>query len=678
MNSLVVLFILFFGLYPVTACSSVSIDDGIAHAPIPAKAVEHIGWGGGGAFTSVVMYKGDTYISSDVAGVWRLDNDSWIPTVNGLEDYNVTSLAVHGENLLAISSSGLFTLDDDKTWVSLNISINTKRNTSKQVYSVANDDSICVSDLKAKLVCINGRTIEEHQYELSRLHGIHFDKGQNNDVYGFADKNLYRLNTQDQTYQLINTFDSKILRIVTVSEDSMQLVVTETAIYKLGDLSKLGINTDQKIINVLVSEHGETSQNFIALGSQWNTKLHYLTYENNALVVGDRVGISYDESLPFRKWRKSITMPLGTPIMVGDNMWFADYWGVYKYSQNAKRFEEYSLDASNFVGTDIELDGDTLFIASMDNGIVSTPQFSFSDQRFNSVFPRTGTDWRMAGHVWSIKHQQGEVYATISPWNQASDFVLAFDENEEVKWAQQLGEYTNRRDEKAFWGNGYSRQLVLGDSDIFTVRDGKTGGLFKIADYQNKTSDEQTQNAPIAALRQDENNRVFRGLVVFENQLVSYHIEEQNTLRFSDMETGEVTSTILLPSNLWVFELKTINNSLYLLGDQGKPVIYQLKDGSIKAVLTRDQSSSFLAFNANPSGSLMFASTVNWSSKKDAEVLMSADQGDNWKDISCLMENRSGAVDIEFDEWGEYAYVLMHVGGVMKLDVWFLEGFDGC
>jgi hypothetical protein len=520
--------------------------------------------------------------------------------------------------------------------------------------------------------------VQEHQFELNKMHGLHFSSSDNNKLYGFADKNLYTLNIQENSYKLVKEFDSKIIRIVTAPEDGIQLVVTQTAAYNLNDLSKLTINTDKKILNVMVSEHVQSSEHFIAIGSQWNTKIHYLSFENNSLVVGESVSISYDNNIPFRQWRKSVTTPLGTPSNVGGDMWFSDYWGVYKYSIENERFEEYSLDASNFVGTDIELSDDTLFIASMDNGIVSTSQFPRSDYDFNSVFPRTGADWRMAGHAWSVKHKQGKLYSTISPWNQASDYILAFDGERNLMWQQQLGNYETRRDDKAFWGNSYSRQLVINEEDIFTVRDGLKGGLFKVEAYEDISAHQETEPEPLLPYRQDENNRVFRGLVEYQQQLVSYHIEEQNTLRFTDMNTGIITEEISLPSQLWVFELKNIHGKLFLLGREDRPVIYSYENGEITEVLSRDQASAFLAFNISQNNNMMIASTINWGSKKNSEVLISIDQGKTWKDISCLMVNKSGAVDLEFDNWGEYLYILMHVGGVMQLDVWFLEGFDSC
>ncbi len=48
-----------------------------------------IGWGGGGAFSSIVEYENDIYASSDVTGVWKYYGDSWQPFVKGLTNYNM-------------------------------------------------------------------------------------------------------------------------------------------------------------------------------------------------------------------------------------------------------------------------------------------------------------------------------------------------------------------------------------------------------------------------------------------------------------------------------------------------------------------------------------------------------------------------------------------------------------
>ena len=59
-----------------------NLDPTVVTSPSASDAeqeVTHLGWGGGGAFSSVVEFNNEVYASSDVTGVWKFNGIGWDP-----------------------------------------------------------------------------------------------------------------------------------------------------------------------------------------------------------------------------------------------------------------------------------------------------------------------------------------------------------------------------------------------------------------------------------------------------------------------------------------------------------------------------------------------------------------------------------------------------------------------
>ena len=81
--------------------------------------------------------------------------------------------------------------------------------------------------------------------------------------------------------------------------------------------------------------------------------------------------------------------------------------------------------------------------------------------KFTQIFPRNGGDWLLAGHTWSVDSNEQGVFATLSPWNLAQDYLLTADKENNFLNVQKIDDATNRSNAEAFWSQSYSRKLVV-------------------------------------------------------------------------------------------------------------------------------------------------------------------------------------------------------------------------
>ncbi|MEA3381956.1 MAG: hypothetical protein U9Q87_14065 [Pseudomonadota bacterium] len=639
--------------------------------------IVRIGWGGSGAFSSIVEYNGDIYASSDVTGVWRYERLHWYPVVKGLTNYNVTGLLVHNNRLFAATKEQILKLDNNNIWSPIGLKLNTYRNTTLQLYSTSANGTTCFASLEAKLGCIDEQgNVTEQELSISKLKGVYFGE-ENNYVYGFNENKLYKINIFDGSHILEYTFPNNILRITKLESDSKALIFTPNSVYEFGSFAPIDIALNDKlIVNVLI-DSSPSKRHFIALGGQWNSSIYEMSVTPNGLNIGSKVPILYDRSLPYRQWRKTITKPIGMPHTSKGKIWFGDYWGIYAYGVKTKKFYEKSHDASNFVGTDLHIANDKLYITAMDNGLLSMPLQRLN--KFTPIFPRRPSDWLLAGHAWSIDSNDEGIFATLSPWNLSQDYILTADIYDNFKNVQKIDDSDSRRDATTFWGQSFSRKLVLKD-DIFVYKDGAVnGGMYKL-NYSSHDNNSVIQESSSQKLFSTEKNRVYRAFTEYQNYLVSFHIDEQKKLYFHDINTGALVKTIEAPIGLWAFELQVIGDSLYLLGSLRGAVIYRFDDTneSFSQIVKVPSASAFMTIKEAPDRSITLAGAIDWSGEPDGRVFLQNQGEDDWIDINCLLPNESGAVDIEFTEDNEYVYILQQVSSIVRIRVSSLQIYQGC
>lgn len=647
---------------------------------VPASSGEpdilRIGWGGSGLFSSVVEFEGEIYASSDVTGVWKFNGSGWDPLVKGLTNYDITGLAIHHNSLLAATKNELLELRADNTWSPIGLELKTYRNTTLQLYSTSPSGVTCFAALQPSLGCIDkDGDVSKTPLSISKLKGVYFDKSDDY-LFGFNGKKLYRINKSDGSQTLEYTFPTNILRIEKLDESLGALVFTQKGIFELDSFASITVDLKNKsILNVLKDTTLE-GNHLIALGSTWNAGLYKLTSTPEGLTVGDKVPISFDTSLPFRQWRKVMTKPIGMPRSVSGKIWFSDYRGIYGYDVRTNKIYEKSRDASNFVGTDIHIDADKLYITSMDNGLVSMPLET--PNKFTQIFPRRSSDWLLAGHTWSVDSNEQGVFATLSPWNLAQDYLLTADNEDNFLNVQKIDDATNRSNAEAFWSQSYSRKLVV-DEEILVYKDGSIGGLFKLK-FTPRKNNNDIQETTSEKLFSTSNNRVYRALLKTDKYIVSYHIDDEQKLYFNDIESKTLVKTVNAPAGLWAFEIAYIDDELYLIGARRNAVIYKYveEQNNFIEVLRAPSSSAFLALKKSPTNTLTIAGAVSWGGKASGSTMLKLSDENEWKNITCLLSNESGVIDIEFTNDGRYVYLLQQVGSIIRLQTTQLSAFQGC
>lgn len=632
-----------------------------------------IGWGGGGAFSSIVEYENDIYASSDVTGVWKYYGDSWQPFVKGLTNYNITGLVVHNNTLLAVTKKQVLELKNNDVWAPIGLELNTYRSTTLQLFSTSQEGTSCFAALEAQLGCIDSSgNITKKPLAISKLKGVYFDDSPDY-LYGYDGNNLYQIHLLDGSHRLVYTFKESILRINQLSGNANAFVFTTKGVYDL--ITHEPVNADlanKNIVNVLIDNSLE-SRHFIALGSTWNVSLYELIVEPFGLSLGSKVSVNYDTSLPYRKWRKSITKPIGMPSDVNGSIWFSDYWGIYQHDKKSGNFYEKSYNASNFVGTDIHIDNHKLYIASMDNGLVSMELNQ--PNKFLNIFPRTSGDWLLAGHSWSVETNDEAVFATLSPWNLPQDYLITADKNNNFLNVQRIDTSQSRNDSSSFWGQSYTRKIAVSDN-IYVYKDGVNGGLYKLTPTLDRNIEQSTSEKVFSTTH----NRVYRSLIKTDDFIITYHIDDEKMLYFYDIDNGSLIKTVKAPSGFWAFDLEYIDESLYLLGSLGKAAIYKFneRDSTFTEVVSEPSSSAFLSIKQAPDHSITIAGAVSWGGETNGKVLLNTSLNNGWVDMTCLMANESGVVDIVYSDDNQFVYLLQQVGSVIRIKTSILKEHEGC
>lgn len=657
-----------------------NLDPTVVMSPSASDAeqeVTHLGWGGGGAFSSVVEFNNEVYASSDVTGVWKFNGIGWDPLVKGLTNYNITGLLVHNGTLLAATKNQILELSNENTWSSTGLKLKTYRHTTLQLFTTLGNGTTCFAALEPFLGCIdNTGSVSKTSLSISKLSGIYRDEYNDNYVFGYYGKKLYRINKTDGTHSLEYSFPKNILRISKLDRDSRPLIFTQKNVYELGSFVPVNVNLNNKSIVNVLTDTATYSNHLIALGNTWSANLYHLKLKDQSLTIGTKVPVKYDTSLPHRQRGQTITKPLGTPHSVWGKLWFSDFWGIYTYDVNTEKIYEKSRNASNIVGTDLHITGGKLYITSMDNGLVSmrlnTPN------NFKTVFPRKASDWQLAGHSWSVDSNEHSVFATLSPWNLPQDYLISANKENNLLNIQKIDSSTSRVSSSAFWGQSYSRKLVMAEG-VLVYKDGAIGGLYKLSESTNGSNGEVIDNTS-EKLFSTEGNRVYRAITTYGGELVTYHIDDEEKLYFNDIATGEFLRAVKAPTGLWAFSLENIEGTLYLLGSRNGAVIYKYNESanSFSEILKVPTASAFLSLKESPDKTIYIAGAIDWSGKPEGKVLFKTENNDSWFDMTCLMPNESGVVDIEFSEDGNFVYLLQHVGAAVKVALSTLDRHKGC
>ena len=639
-----------------------------------AQEVTPIVWGGGGAFTGVTSYKEYLYLSSDVAGIWKQKNGSWEPYVEGLRQYNVTSLVVFNDLLFAITADELLYTNGDGRWLSTNIKLNTYRSITDQPYSISPDlGLLCIASRNSKIECLD-KSLKQISIPTGEkpISGIIFQRDQDkgNNLYFYSNNKLLSVDVITKKTKLLAKFDNKVTAIVEYGEGL--LIATSKSIFDLHNLNAPIYSVSlTNIVNLFVTKTGDEaypikSSVFVSLGSKWNVKLHKLTFDNNIFIGSVKASIRFDPLLPHRKSQTTLTKFLSVN-QIGDEIYVTDYWGVYKVSELVSpELIEVTGDAYNVVATDLIVADNHLYVSTMDNGVVKVDKLT-KEARKRSV--QAISFGSIKGHAWSMMYFNKMLFAIFSPWDKANDFLFSYSEIDESKTITQLTNADSRKDRGSFWGNSYARELVY-YYGIVSFRDGSNGGL--VVNEPNMLDMEERYTF-------GEFNKVYKAMEELKGLLYVATCEGPPTVMALN-QSGEAEFSIRFPKGFCAFTSYKHNDMLYFLGSQkGRSVIYKLVGNRMKKFADMEIGSAFYSMAINPMNEQQVAiATMSWSKRATSGLLITNNGGRDFIDQSCLLSHKNGVAAIDFDMGKSVAYILQKVGGLMSMSIAQLFSENTC
>lgn len=615
-------------------------------------------WGGGGAYTSVVKFNNELYLSSDVTGAWKNTEGGWQPYVNGLSNYNVTALANFGESLFAIATKELLYTDGNGEWVKTDVSLDTYRSITTQAYAISiNKKTMCFANRSGKIQCIDSLlNLSEYSTQLNSINGVFFSQSNNHQLYFYSSSALFSFDLNTKKARLIAEFEEKIVSILTVQGKT--LVVSQKGIFDLQNLeTPLYSLYFKKIVSAF--EGPASNSIFIGVGSKWNIKLERLTIDNGKISFDSHIKPNFDDSLPHRTTQKNLTMLLSIN-RVDNSMYLTDYWGVYRLddtlaNDSDNTFEEVSNNAFNIVSTDLVVANNHYYISTMDNGVIKIDK-PFSGE---SALQKTAISFNsIKGHAWSMSYFDNTLHALFSPWDKPNDYLFVYSELDNNNNVMQLTSQKSRAGKGAFWGKSYSRALAY-YYGLVSFRDGYNGGL--VAEPESRMSIE----APFTF---GKYNKVYRAMEEL-NGLLYIATCEQHPNIVALNQNAEEQFTITLPKDFCPFTAYKHKETLYFLGAQnGKSIIYELKGKSVHVLIKSEVGSAFYAMAIDPKNdSNIVAATISWSKRSSSGLFVSTNGGADFTSKACVLSHLNGVASIKFDEGRSAALLLQKVGGLISI-----------
>ncbi len=645
---------------------------------------EFAGWQGGGCFPNIELdlsVKGRVYLTSDVAGIWRSDDqgEHWRFVTKGLKNLNVAALAISVSDsnvLYAATAGGIYvSLDAGQSWSAanhLNKQIKFERPQSYRPIAISpkNPLNVCVATAKAGVFCsVDGaehwQALGQGQQEV--LTAILFDQeGKNIFVGGLLGLQTYDFSTAQ--WSALNSQLKDLTDLSVVKEDALRLYAAAGGDLWISDdagvsWQKSSGNHDGKIFRLaLVGK-----KIFAAVNKDWNGKI-LISDDEGATWKNPVTKITPDtQANPTRAWANlnGRIASLKADPFDSQVIFRSDWWGVFRSDDGGKTWTEKIHGAPNSVGSDISVTKNSLLVATMDNGLLKS---SDGGKSYQPIFPSTGYDPAKAGHVWRvIVPSENRIVATSSPWNEKVNQVIVSDDGGLNFKIVRQGLPQNRPTKNTMWGQGYPRGLAFDPKDpnkIYLGVDGDDGGgLFVSQDggYRWARSVGQPGSLRIynaLAVDPTDSNRIFWGACGKAGGV------------YVSSDAGQ-TWHQTLKAMTWVFDLMvTPSGVVYAAGDMGGTAVFVSSDHgeTWKKLKNLVASGAAEALAFNPTDEKTIAvSSVLWGAGAPGKIYLSRDAGASWSDVSANLPDGAGMAAMAFSPDGKYLYALRYAGSVYRL-----------
>lgn len=420
------------------------------------------------------------------------------------------------------------------------------------------------------------------------------------------------------------------------------------------------------IPGVLIKEQKNTSQGIFIGGTKGSSSSKvYFSVDGKVWLPKNNMTFDYDSN-PTREWITNAKfMCLRVNPFNEKCLFRTDNWGVFRSDDSGDNWSEKIKGAANAVGSDILAFKDTVFVATMDNGLLKSTDAGFE---YSCSFPKiTTANIETMGHVWRIESLGGDkLIATSSPWNvDRNQIILSNDAGTTWKIVPIPGP---RPKGNALWGQGYPRALAVdphNPNNVYVGVDGNGGGIFISHDGG------QTFTRPIV---QPGSLRIYNALAIDPRDTSIIYwgavgtgggIYRSDDLALSWKKVFQVS---------WaVYDLKITSDGIIYAGCEGPAgaTLFSSKDGNIWSIVNvfdKHPGASVEAIALDPRNLKRLAvSVTKWSSEAPGSLWLSNDRGETWINITNDLPVGNGAAAMTFS--GDILWVNLMAGGVWKVNL---------
>lgn len=650
-------------------------------------------WSGAGAYPKFVMSGEDTFLISDVSGVWKEGTNQplWVSTNNGLENLSLSNIVFSNEEPAigyVTTKQGIYkTINAGDDWLLMSDIGKSYKSTRGNNYNTLaiypNDASTFIYfDDFGGLYEYKNNTVSSISLPINNEY-ISSILLVNNVQYLIVgtNKHRYKLEKVNNVWEVIEEVNLSTLDITSVSSD------TNTNIITVGDKSVFisSDNTDTWSSSNLVQLIGSSSvlsrvaanyssEGVLQITAAWNSGWQ------SGIVLSSDGGLTwrkasktldFSDTNPTRKWKKysmdkilSVFMSNSQP----NNIVITTYWGVWESTDFGSSWSENFIDgASNTVGSSIALtNSGEVITASMDVGIIKY-NVNNNFKSISSLLPQSSNYniyKEFAGHFWNVISDNSKIIATNSPWDSQQNQVV-ISEDGGASWVSSVtGLPSNYATDNTVWSKGYARALIQDTNNAQRFLLGIDGhGLFSSVDggYSWVESNSQPPSMKIynALAMSSVNNDIFWGTI---GSGVYVSKDNGDSWLFSGLDNSSV------------FDMKATPEGNILAGVSGwgssNAKLY-IKRNTLETWEVLKEFPSTLSIDSitldNKNPNIIVIGLNGWSSQHTGRIFISNDKGGSWSEIEG--DFGIGVADMVISNEQKTLYATGYSQGVFSIDL---------
>jgi photosystem II stability/assembly factor-like uncharacterized protein len=646
------------------------------------------GWYGGGCYPNVEFdpqNSGRVYLTSDVAGIWRSDDDGdhWAFITNGLSNLVVAQIAVAPKRpsvVYAATKGGIFysTNAGDK-WVKgddLNGRISFDRPTSYRSVSVHPDkpSSICVGTSVGDVLCsdnygTNWRNLGTFGSAKSAVTALHYLPDQTGLLVA-SSKGVWRYSFASQSWFATEPSLTDVTDLIRAGDTFLAA--------SGGEMWRLNVKSDVwqmargshpgSIYRLEFDQRG--SRLYAVWNRGWKGGIVASTDEGRSWKdLGSSIKTDVNAN-PTRQWAMpgskiaSLKVsPIDSNVLIR-----TDWWGTFRSDNRGSAWTEKIVGAPNTVGNDLMFSPNgALFSATMDDGLLKSVDMG---RTYHAVYPSNGYNPAVNGHVWRVAWlEENKLIATASPWDERVNQIILSDDGGKTFRTTRSGLPERRPTENTVWEEGYARALATDPKDknvVYLGIDGDDGGGLFVSRNGGET---WTRSEGQPASR-----RIFNGLAVdkIDTNVIYWGATGSLGGIYRSSDAGRTWQSVFRGSQ-WIFDIHAaVDGAVYAAGSQGGAVLFASRDHGMTwtRLRTFSDSGTARAITTNPTNPKMIAvSTGNWSDMAPESIYLSTDAGATWLDITGNLPQGAGAAAMTFTPDGRSLYIARSAGGIYRLEL---------